>query len=165
MRTAIALGSNIGDRLRNLREAARRMASLVAADSEILRSRIYETEPVGCDAGAAPFLNAVIEIDFPGDADTLLAHLREIERDMGRAERRPKNAPRIIDLDILCADGIVRSDANLTLPHPRMTSRRFVLAPLADIRPELVLPGQKKTVAQLLAGLSDEPTAISLMML
>lgn len=157
MKSAIALGSNIGDRLRNLRDAAAHIASLSTPGSEVLRSRIYETDAVDCGADAAPFLNAVMEIDFPGDADTLLARLREIERDMGRAERRPKNAPRTIDLDILSAGSLVRNDAHLTLPHPHMTTRRFVLAPLADIRPDLILPGQRKTVRQLLLDLPEKP--------
>jgi 2-amino-4-hydroxy-6-hydroxymethyldihydropteridine diphosphokinase len=157
MRFAIALGSNLGDRLQNLREAARHMASLVSPGSEILRSLIYETEPVGCEPDAAPFLNAVMEIEFDGSPDELLARLRGIERDMGRAEHRPKNAPRTIDLDILCANGLVRDAARLILPHPRLTTRRFVLAPLADIRPALVLPGESKTVLELLACMPDEP--------
>jgi 2-amino-4-hydroxy-6-hydroxymethyldihydropteridine diphosphokinase len=157
MRCCIALGSNLGDRLQNLRAAAARITTLAAPGSEILRSRVYETEPVGCEPGAAPFLNAVMEIDFPGSPDDLLAQIRAIERDMGRAERRPKNAPRTIDLDILCAGGLVLDSPHLTLPHPRMTTRRFVLAPLADIRPELILPGQEKTVAQLLDALPPEP--------
>jgi 2-amino-4-hydroxy-6-hydroxymethyldihydropteridine diphosphokinase len=162
MRFAIALGSNLGDRLQNLREAASRVAALATPGSEVLRSRIYETEPVGCEPGTAPFLNAVMEIEFIGDADALFGHLKDIERDMGRAERRPQNAPRTIDLDILHAGHLVRRDAHLTLPHPRMTARRFVLAPLADIRPELVLPEQDKTIRQLLDELPDEPAAAAI---
>jgi len=118
-------------------------------------SRLYETEPVGCEPGAIPFLNGIIEIEYGGEPQTLLAALQSIEVQMGRPSRQPRNASRRIDLDILYADDLALATDVITLPHPRMHTRRFVLAPLAEVRPELVLPGQDRSVAELLAGLND----------
>ncbi len=138
MRTGIALGSNLGDRLAHLREARAAVAGLNETGAPILSSRVWETEPVDCQPGAAAYLNAVVEIEFRGSPVTLLHRLQDIERAMGRPERRPRNAPRTVDLDVLYAgEAIFRSD-EITLPHPRMHLRRFVLNPLRDIRPDLV---------------------------
>lgn len=155
MRTAIALGSNLGDRLANLaagRDAARRLPGVSAP---VAQSRVYETEPVGTGSDAGPFLNAVIEVEFAGDPLALLAALRSIESALGRPIRHPRNAPRTLDLDILYAGDLVLHDDTLIVPHPRLHLRRFVLAPLNDIRPALRLPGQAHTVAGLLARLGD----------
>jgi 2-amino-4-hydroxy-6-hydroxymethyldihydropteridine diphosphokinase len=161
MRTGIALGSNVGDRLAQLREARTRIARMPGVSGEARSSRAYETEPVGMDDGASAFLNAVIEVEFAGEPLALLDALQQIERDMGRPSRHPRNAPRTIDLDILYIGDLVWNDARVAIPHPRLAERRFVLAPLADIRPELVLPGHAQTIAELLAGLRD-PAAVAL---
>ena len=121
----------------------------------MLQSRVYETEPVGTGPDAGPFLNAVIEVEFGADPFALLAALRSIESSLGRPTRYPRNAPRTLDLDILYASDLVLNDATLILPHPRLHQRRFVLAPLNDIRPALLLPGQTRSVAELLASLDD----------
>lgn len=160
MRTGIALGSNLGDRLANLRAGRDAVLLLPHVSAPVMVSRVYETEPVGTGPDAGPFLNAVIEVDCTADPLVLLAALRSIESDLGRPTRYPRNAPRTLDLDILYAGDLVMNDDALILPHPRLHQRRFVLAPLNDIRPELRLPGQSSTVAELLAAL-DEPAAVS----
>jgi 2-amino-4-hydroxy-6-hydroxymethyldihydropteridine diphosphokinase len=155
MRTGIALGSNVGDRLAQMREARRHLFALEMAAPPFLSSRLYETEPVGTDPDAGAFLNAVLEIDYSGEPLELLTALQFIERQMGRPAERPRNAPRRIDLDILyCGDRTLLAN-DIEIPHPRLHQRRFVLTPLADIRPDLVLPGQTQTIAKLLATLHD----------
>ena len=161
MKTAIALGSNLGDRLANLatgRDAVLRLPGVTAPASH---SHVYETEPVGTGPDAGPFLNAVIEVEFSGNPFALLASLRGIEAALGRPTRHPRNAPRTLDLDILYAGDLVLNDDTLILPHPRLHLRRFVLAPLSDIRPDLRLPGQSHTVAELLAQLTD-PASVTI---
>ena len=123
-----------------------------AADSFIgnLRDRT-----VGCEAGAGKFLNAVIEFDYQGDPAILLGQLIGIEEALGRKPDHPKNISRTIDLDLLyCADRQI-DNGRLQLPHPRIHLRKFVLKPLADIRPDSVLPGRKKTVTELLNKLEE----------
>jgi 2-amino-4-hydroxy-6-hydroxymethyldihydropteridine diphosphokinase len=158
VRVGIALGSNLGDRLAHLRQARSRLLALPGAAGPVLDSRLYETEPVDSESGAAAFLNAVIELEYNSPPETLLAALQQIETDMGRPPDRPRNAPRTVDLDILYAADLVLSENDLVVPHPRLHLRRFVLTPLADIRPDLILPGQQQSIAALLAGLNDPAT-------
>ena len=150
MRTAVALGSNLGDRLANLRAARERIVDLAGAQPPVLSSAIYETEPVGCEPGAAKFLNAVLEFDYEGDPASLLEQFIRIEQALGRKRDHPKNVSRTIDIDLLYYGDHKIQDERLQLPHPRMHLREFVLRPLVDIRPGLVLPGQTKTVRELL---------------
>jgi len=155
MRTAVALGSNVGDRFGNLRAARKAILGLSDVKPPILSSVIYETEPVDCEPGAEKFLNAVVEFDYEGDAASLLEQLIRIEGALGRRRDRPKNVSRTIDVDLLyCGDRKIE-DERLQLPHPRMLLRKFVLQPLADIRPGLMLPGQTKTIRELLAELRE----------
>ena len=155
MRTAIALGSNLGDRLGNLRAARQRTGELADVQPPILSSATYETEPIGCEPGAANFLNAVVEFDYEGDPMQLLEQLVRIEESLGRKRRHPKNVSRTIDIDLLyCGDRQIDNEG-LRLPHPRMHLSRFVLQPLVDIRPDLILPKQTKSVADLLAELKE----------
>jgi len=151
MRTAVALGSNIGDRLENLRAARKALLDLANVNAPIFSSAVYETEPVGCEAGAGKFLNAVIEFDYGDDPARLLEQLIQIEETLGRKRDHPQNVSRIIDVDLLYCGEQQINDERLQLPHPRMHLREFVLRPLADIRPNSLLPGQKRAIRELLA--------------
>lgn len=160
MRSGIALGSNMGDRLQNLREAFGRVLVLGEPGAQVLFSSIYETSPVGSEPGTRPYLNAVMEIDFRGAPTVLLQQVLEIENTMGRPSRRPRNAPRLIDLDILYMEDLVVNNPEITIPHPRLSERRFVLAPLSEVAPNRALPGQNVPVEKLLAQLSDPGTVV-----
>jgi len=154
MRTAVALGSNLADRLGNLHAAREAILDFSNVSPPIISSAIYETEPVDCEPGAGKFLNAVVEFEYRGDPATLLEQLIAIEEALGRKRDHPKNISRIIDIDLLyCGDRKIENK-RLQLPHPRIHLRKFVLKPLADIRADLVLPGRKKTVSELLTDLT-----------
>lgn len=152
-RAGIALGSNLGDRLANLREAWRQLLTLAVPEEDFYAARIYQTEPRFCPPGSPNFLNTVVEIEFDASAIDLLRACRGIEKSMGRERGAERNAPRVIDLDLLYVDDDKWATEDLELPHPRISERRFVLEPLAEIRPELVLPGELVTVGELLAML------------
>ena len=150
MRTAVALGSNLGDRLGNLRAARKAILSLANTKPPVLSSAVYETEPVGCEPGAGKFLNAVFEFEYDGDPARLLEQFIQIEESLGRKRDHRLNVSRTIDIDLLyCGDKQVDSE-RLQLPHPRLHLREFVLRPLADIRPDLMLPNQKRSIQELL---------------
>jgi 2-amino-4-hydroxy-6-hydroxymethyldihydropteridine diphosphokinase len=163
MRCGIGLGSNLGDRLENLRLARRQLLAAPewlpadAVPDRCLCASVYETEPVGCPPDSGGFLNTVL--DLAADPDTtpwlILARLQSIEVALGRPSRHPRNAPRSIDLDLLYLGNLECSTPELTLPHPRLRTRRFVLAPLAEIRPGLVLPGDPRPMAELWQKSSD----------
>jgi 2-amino-4-hydroxy-6-hydroxymethyldihydropteridine diphosphokinase len=159
VKAGIALGSNLGDRRAQIVAARDFVFSLHGDDEAPRRSELYETEPVDCAPGTAAFLNAVVEIETPLAPMDLLQKLRNYERSSGRAKDRAKNSPREIDLDLLYMGELRLDSSALVLPHPRMVSRRFVLQPLADIRADLVLPGQIASIAQLLSALAPEPAA------
>ena len=155
----LAFGSNIGDRLANLSAAKELLLRHPAVAGNGIFSPVFETAPVECEDGASTFLNAVGEIQFSGSPLECLAICQSIELQLGRPSRRPKNAPRTIDLDLIYAGATVIEDVDLTLPHPRLGERRFVLEPLASIRPHLVLPDDCSPIAERLSALvSDEPT-------
>lgn len=156
MRVGIALGSNLGDRADLLRAGRGFLLTLHDEAAPPLVSGLYETAPVGCPPGSLPFLNAVVEIGTSYPPRALLNRLADFEQSLGRPARRPKNSPRPLDLDILYADDLQVSSDSLTLPHPRIAERRFVLRPLADIRATLILPGDALTIAQHLAELPGD---------
>jgi len=153
-RAYLALGSNLGDRLRYLDQAVARLR----AAPRITVGRVspyYETAPVGGPAGSGAYLNAVAEADTTLAPDELLQTLLDIERSFGRVRGEP-NAPRTLDLDLLLYDDLVRTGPDPIIPHPRLHERRFVLQPLADLAPDLVHPTIKKTIRELLDGLPPD---------
>jgi 2-amino-4-hydroxy-6-hydroxymethyldihydropteridine diphosphokinase len=160
MKIGVALGSNLGDRLTNLRAAKTAIVELPGVRTPILLSAIYETEPIDCEPGAAKFLNAAMEFDYKGDPRALLEELIRIEESLGRERDHGRNISRKIDLDLLYGDEIKLDDDDLRLPHPRLHLRKFVLQPVADIRPNLVVPGQTQTVRELLAQSTDSSKVV-----
>ncbi|MEM7145515.1 MAG: 2-amino-4-hydroxy-6-hydroxymethyldihydropteridine diphosphokinase [Verrucomicrobiota bacterium] len=155
----LALGANAGARklqLRAARELIRR--ELASRNTPFLVAPLYITAPVDCEPDARSFYNTCIEIESTHSPAAILAHCQEIEHRLGRPPSHPRNAPRTIDIDILYADQLVLDSPELTIPHPRLSSRRFVLEPLAEIRPDLTLPGLSAPVSSLLRDLeSSEP--------
>jgi 2-amino-4-hydroxy-6-hydroxymethyldihydropteridine diphosphokinase len=140
----LSLGSNLGDREGNLRAAIERLQPTRV-------SRIYETEPV--DLRTQPyFLNLVAEIETPLMPMQLLAHTQRIERELGRVRTVPKG-PRMLDIDILFYGSSVIHSAKLEVPHPRLHERRFVLAPLAELAPDLRHPVTHRKVSEMLNAL------------
>ncbi len=118
-------------------------------------SSLWRSEPLGGDPGQPWYVNAVVELELEGDPFACLARLRALERAAGRPDLRPRNAPRVLDLDLLLFGRAVVQTAELTLPHPGLGQRRFVLAPLAELAPALVPPGETRSVAELLRDLDD----------
>lgn len=155
MRAGVAVGSNLGERLANLRNARKDIAALPGVLPPMRSSAIYETEPVGCEKGAGKFLNAAIEFGYAGEAQDLMHALAAIERLLGRSATHARNISRTIDLDLLYFGDREIETAELQLPHPRLTEREFVLRPLADIRPDLVFPRQTESVSALLLQLTS----------
>jgi 2-amino-4-hydroxy-6-hydroxymethyldihydropteridine diphosphokinase len=162
MRVGVALGSNLGERLAYLRNARKDIGALSGALPPLRSSAIYETDPVGCEKGAAKFLNAVIEFGYAGEALDLLHQLAAIEKLWGRPGAHPKNVSRTIDLDLLYFGELEAATTDLQLPHPRIAEREFVLRPLADIRPDLVLPRQTEAVSVLLLRFTDASAVVRL---
>jgi 2-amino-4-hydroxy-6-hydroxymethyldihydropteridine diphosphokinase len=160
MKVGVALGSNLGDRLANLDAARKAVVDLGANSASVLVSPVYETEPVGCEPGADKFLNAVLEIEYDGDPTDLLQKLIRIEESLGRDPNHARNVSRKIDIDLLYAGELSVENERLQLPHPRLHQRKFVLQPLADIRPDLIFPNQTKSVRELLAQIEDSTKVI-----
>ena len=154
MRTGIALGSNIEPRLAFLQAAWRQIDPLHVGPQPVLCSKVYETSPVDCPPGSPLFLNAVLELFIRVEPIELLQKLQGIEQNLGRRPSATRNSPRVIDLDLLYCEDVVISTPRLTLPHPRIAERLFVLRPLADIRPKLILPTFSRNVEELLRELS-----------
>jgi 2-amino-4-hydroxy-6-hydroxymethyldihydropteridine diphosphokinase len=147
----LSLGSNIGERAQNI---ARAIALLPAHGVRVVRkSSSYETEPVEFLAQGW-FLNCVVEVETDLAPGELMRALLTIERAMGRERVAPKG-PRIIDMDILLFGPLVVREKDLEIPHPRMTERRFVLVPLAEIAPDVVHTVVKKSVAEMLVETGD----------
>ena len=156
MRTGLGLGSNVGDRLAALCGARDAIIALPGVGPPELFAPVFESEAVDCEPGTPPFLNTVMEFEYIGHPVTLLDALRAIEVGMGRPSKHPRNISRRIDLDILYAGNLSLRNEEVVIPHPRLHRRGFVLAPLAAIRPDLILPGQIKSIAGWLASLPDD---------
>lgn len=150
-RAFLALGSNVGDREAALRRAISLLDDVVAV------SPVYETAPVGGPAAPCPYLNAVVELSTRRSPRELLETCRRLEADAGRV-RAERWGPRTLDVDVLLVGDRTVAEDDLVVPHPRMWGRRFVLAPLADLAPELV-------PSHLLAAAEGDvtPTAIDLL--
>lgn len=149
----LSLGSNRGDRLENLRRSLRRIAGIKGVEIKKLSS-IYETEPVGFKE-QRDFLNMVIEIWTELEPHHLLRTLQSIEKELGR-ERTFKGGPRTIDIDILYYGNLILNDPMLTIPHPEIENRRFVLVPLNEIAPKFNVPGKGRSVRHLLERCPDK---------
>ena len=157
-RAFIGIGTNLGDRAANYREAIQRIAQI--PETRVVRqSSIYETEPVGDLKGA--FLNGVVEVETEINADVLMKRLLTIERVMGRKrvrgrkKSRAKYRPRIIDLDLLFFNKETIASRALTVPHPRLHERLFVLAPMSELAPALMHPKLNQSVSEMIASLKS----------
>ncbi len=159
-RVYIGLGSNLGDRKANVREAEDRLAKLPG--TRILKaSSLYESEPLG-DAKTW-FVNNVLEIETDFEPDELLKRTRAIEASMGRKRVKGKRwGSRIIDLDILLFDNQTVAKRTLKIPHPEMHKRRFVLLPLSELAPHVTHPQIGASISEILGGLKD-PKRVTLM--
>lgn len=151
-RAFVGLGANLGDARQTLERALERIAALPHTRL-VRRSSYYRSAPV--DAGGPDFVNAVAELATTLEPLALLQALQAVEQAHGR-ERPYRNAPRTLDLDLLLHGDTCRSDAVLTLPHPRGHQRAFVLQPLAELDPALVWPGHGP-VGPLAAAITDQP--------
>ena len=140
MKAFLGLGSNLGDRWMFLRDAVAALPDVVAT------SPVYETAPVGGPSGQGPYLNCVVELDTELGPRELLGVAQRLEEAAGR-ERGERWGPRTLDVDVLLVGDLAVDDPDLVVPHPRMYERRFVLAPLADLAPELVPAGWEARVA------------------
>ncbi len=149
----IGLGSNLGDRVCNCVAAVRELSSVCRIEA---LSSLYETDPVGVKGEQPPYVNAVLKVASGLDPYALLEALQSIERRLGRLRSEERWAPRTIDLDLLLYDTLVVDSPSLTLPHPRMHARRFVLVPLCEIEPTLIHPVLSRPVRDMLDGLRDD---------
>ena len=161
MEIGLSLGSNLGDRLAQLREARRSIRALDGVRL-LAASPVYETEPVDVASRyqSLPFLNAVLIVSVSGEIGPFAQQLAAIESALGRQRGAERNAPRTIDIDVIYADDLQMESPGLMLPHPRWAQRRFVAQPLADVRSELVLPGDARRVRDVLAGLQGQTLSL-----
>jgi 2-amino-4-hydroxy-6-hydroxymethyldihydropteridine diphosphokinase len=147
----ISLGSNLGDSRKIVLNAMARLQKF--SDEPILKSSLWRTSPVDCPPGSPEFINAAVGL-APRKKETpesLLKKLQKLEKEFGRVPKKILNEPRPLDLDLIIFGERLRGTRDLVLPHPRAHLRKFVLQPLYEIAPDLILPGQGRTVAQLLA--------------
>jgi len=153
----VGLGSNLGASSGIIQKAI--TALHVFSRGEVRASGLWCTSPVDCPPDSADFINAVVHFEPKRNvtAHSLLAGLKRLEQEFGRGEAYVKNAPRMLDLDLLLFGELRMEEPDLTIPHPSAMERRFVLAPAAEIIPDLVWPGTQMTIRDLLDGLvSDE---------
>lgn len=154
MEIGLSLGSNLDQRLEHLRKATSLITALPGTHI-LAKAPIYETEPVDVkeEFRHLEYLNTVIIIESSMELGAFSDAIHKIETDMGRVRTEDRNAPRLIDIDILYAGNIERRDGILDLPHPKWAHRRFVIQPLADVRPFLHLPGEPRNISEVLKSL------------
>ncbi|MGN6552111.1 MAG: 2-amino-4-hydroxy-6-hydroxymethyldihydropteridine diphosphokinase [Verrucomicrobiota bacterium] len=152
----IAMGSNLGRSQQVLSDTMERLQEF--STGTLLRSSLWQSTPVDCPPGSPLFVNAVVGLNPRADEtpELLLAKLQQLEKEFGRKNKTVLNEPRPLDLDLIAFGNETRSTEKLILPHPRAQLRRFVLQPLSEIAPDLILPGQSQSVAELLAGLTSD---------
>lgn len=152
----VALGSNLGNSRRLLERAIVELGKLSA--QPLLKSSLWQTTPVDCPPGSPVFLNAVVRLHpVPGETpESLLDKLQLLEKKFGRQPKRILNEARPLDLDLIAFGAETRNTTRLILPHPRASQRRFVLEPLSEIAPELILPEETKAVKELAASLPPD---------
>jgi 2-amino-4-hydroxy-6-hydroxymethyldihydropteridine diphosphokinase len=151
----IAIGSNLGESRSLVLQAMEHLQAL--SDHPLVKSSLLETAPVDCPPGSPNFVNAVVGLvpRLGETPESLLKKLQGFEHEYGRTPKKVHNEPRPLDLDLIAFGNEMRATPELTLPHPRAHLRRFVVQPLAEIAPELVLPGQERAVADLLRALTS----------
>jgi len=165
MRVFVAMGSNIDPRLEYLKQAKCALAELAVDGSTLVSAPLYRSSPINCPPDSGEFINTAVGFDWDGsDPLVLLDQLQAIERSLGRdrSSESPQNAPRTIDLDILFTDAGEFHQQRLTLPHPRLHLRRFVLEPLAQIAGNAQIHPADATVNELLASLDSDEPALSM---
>jgi 2-amino-4-hydroxy-6-hydroxymethyldihydropteridine diphosphokinase len=150
VRAYVGLGANLGDREATIRRAVALLDTRPGL-RVIAISTLRETDPWG-PVEQPPFLNGAVEVETELEPRALLDVLLDVERRLGRTREGERFGPRTIDLDLLVVEGMIRAEPGLTLPHPRLHERRFALDPLAELAPDLVVPG-RGSVAELLASL------------
>ena len=152
----ISLGSNQGDSRKLLRAAADFLQGL--SDAPLRTSSLWKSAPLDCPPGSTYFLNAIIALQPRANEtpESLLRQLLGFEREVGRRPSKIRHAPRPLDLDLIAFGTERRRTKELILPHPRAAERRFVLEPLAELAPELILPGEARTVRQLLKSIGSD---------
>ena len=155
----VALGSNLGNSREIVMRAMDRLEKL--STTPLLRSSLWETEPIDCPPGAAPFINAMIGLaPLPSETpESLLQKLKAIEIEFGRKPKTIVNESRPLDLDLIAFGNEIRPGPALTLPHPRAHERRFVLAPWNEIAPDYVMPSNRRSVRELLSDLGGDQSA------
>lgn len=154
----IGVGSNLGDRAENCFKAIEAIDRFDGCHVEQC-SPLYETEPIGYD-DQGWFINAAVRIGTSLDPESLFPHLKSIEKALGRRPSGIHFGPRIVDLDILLFEDLVIRADNLTIPHPGLHKRRFVLRPLADIAPDVLHPVLNETIFELLTNLKDNEKGV-----
>jgi 2-amino-4-hydroxy-6-hydroxymethyldihydropteridine diphosphokinase len=147
----LGLGANIGNREANLRTALRDLTRMARVEAV---SSLYETDPIGSVPQPA-FYNAACRIETGLEPESLLRFLKSVEHEIGRRPSRPAGGPRPIDLDILLYEDRVLQSQDLTIPHPRLAERAFVLVPLAEIAPGVRHPMREQTIAELAAAVGE----------
>ena len=154
--TVVALGSNLGNSRDIIFRAFERLQKF--STEPLQKSSLWKSSPVDCPPGSPDFVNAVVLLTpSPSETpETLLKKLQALEKEFGRQTKKVLNEPRPLDLDMIAFGNEIRASEKLTLPHPRAHERRFVLQPLSEIAADLILPGQKKTVRELLDSLATD---------